>query len=162
MNDHELFGSIIQGIPFAMLTTESAKTGILRSRPMTVQQAEFDGSLWFFSGLDTEVVRDIEANHQVNLSFTDTKQGSFLSAYGRGEIVQDTSKSRELWSDALSAWFPEGLADPSLCLIKVDIAGADFWKSAQEESIRMFDSGKRATDKRLSLPTGTKQHFNLS
>ncbi|NJM53722.1 MAG: pyridoxamine 5'-phosphate oxidase family protein [Blastocatellia bacterium] len=42
---------LIEDIDFAMLTTFSNNK--LRSRPMSTQQVEFDGDLWFFTGDNT-------------------------------------------------------------------------------------------------------------
>ena len=39
---------MIEDIDFAMLTTVQPD-GTLRSRPMSTQRAEFDGTLWFFT-----------------------------------------------------------------------------------------------------------------
>ena len=38
---------IVRDIPVALLTTDDH--GTLRSRPMVAQQANFDGTLWFFT-----------------------------------------------------------------------------------------------------------------
>ena len=43
------FAKMIEDIDFAMLTTVQPD-GSLRSRPMSTQQAEFDGTLWFHRG----------------------------------------------------------------------------------------------------------------
>ena len=46
-------GELIKGIKIAMLTSEDAD-GVLRSRPMATQDVEFDGTLWFLSGGNTQ------------------------------------------------------------------------------------------------------------
>ena len=39
----------------------------------------------------------------------------------------DRQKIAELWNEALEPWFPDGLNDPELQLIRVDLQHADFW-----------------------------------
>ena len=63
-------GEIISGIKFAMLTT-AEPDGTLHSRPMTTQQVEFDGDLWFFTNLHSPKVWETDQHRQVNVSFAD-------------------------------------------------------------------------------------------
>jgi len=46
---------LLKGFRFAMLTTVSSD-GKLLARPMTVQEAEFDGDLWFFAEKNSDQV----------------------------------------------------------------------------------------------------------
>ena len=49
--------------------TTVGRDGHLISRPMALQEAEFDGDLWFFAATDSRKVGDIAANPTVNVSF---------------------------------------------------------------------------------------------
>jgi len=40
----------------------------------------------------------------VNLSFSDPSHQSYVSVSGRGVIVQDKAKAKELWHAYLKAW----------------------------------------------------------
>src|SRR4051795_9367914 len=57
---------LIKGERFAFLTTTSPD-GTLTSRPMTLQEVEFDGDLWFFAERDSNPVRHVTASPQVNV-----------------------------------------------------------------------------------------------
>src|SRR5436189_109428 len=48
-------GELVRGRPFAMVTTADG-AGRLVSRPLTTQDVEFDGRLWFFVGASSEWV----------------------------------------------------------------------------------------------------------
>ena len=41
--------------------------------------------------------------------------------------MDDKSKAAELWHAALRTWFPKGLSDPELLLLKVSIVHAEYW-----------------------------------
>jgi general stress protein 26 len=82
MNDVQHFAKIIKEIKFAMLTT-FGEDEHLRSRPMTLQDVEFDGDLWFFADHTSHLAKDIELNPKVNLSFADVKDNSYISASGQ-------------------------------------------------------------------------------
>lgn len=36
---------------------------------------------------------------------------------------------QELWSEPLRAWFPKGLDDPNIALLKVTVSSAQYWDS---------------------------------
>jgi general stress protein 26 len=117
---------LIHGIHVCMLTTHSGD-GALRSRPMAVQEAEFDGNLWFFTGLRSGKHDDLIADTRVNISFCDLKANSFVSLTGRATFINDRHKMKQLWKPILKIWFPEGLDDPNLGLLKVDCQDAEYW-----------------------------------
>jgi general stress protein 26 len=98
------------------------------SRPMGLQEVEFDGDLWFFSYDDSPKVAEIRANPQVNVAFA-TKSNAWVSVSGRAEVVHDRAKAAQLWSAPLKVWFPDGLDTPGLSLIKVHADSAEYWDS---------------------------------
>lgn len=119
---------LIEGIDFCMLTTIDG--GHLRSRPMSTQQFEFDGDLWFFTSDQTHKVTEIQKDARVNVSYSKPDDDSYVSVSGRAEMVKDKAKIAELWNPILNAWFPDGLNDPSLCLLKVSVEQAEYWDSS--------------------------------
>ena len=109
-----------------MLTTRDA-SGALVSRPMGVQQVEFDGDLWFFTTLSSAKVAQIRAGSPVNAAFAGSS--SWLSLSGTAEVVVDTAKAEELWNPVAAAWFPDGPTTPDLCLLRVRADTAEYWDS---------------------------------
>ncbi|WAC17792.1 pyridoxamine 5'-phosphate oxidase family protein [Luteolibacter sp. SL250] len=95
--------------------------------PMHTQQVDDAGSLWFFSGLDSEHVGHIRAGSQVQLIYSNPSKYEFLTVFGDAEIVDDPAKVEELWKPLVKAWFPEGKEDPNLTLIRVDPLKAHYW-----------------------------------
>jgi general stress protein 26 len=121
-------GALIKDIKFAMLTTVE-DDGSLRSRPMATQQAEFDGDLWFFTGASSAKVGEVQRDRQVNVSYADTDGQRYVSVSGTAQLVRDRAKIKELWNPIFKAWFPDGLDDPDLALLKVAVERAEFWDS---------------------------------
>ncbi len=118
---------LIKDIDFAMLTTIDAD-GSLLSRPMSTQEAEFDGDLWFFTSADTGKVGDIRGNNRVNVAYARPDDHTYVSVSGAAELLNDRAKMEELWSPVYKAYFPDGLDDPQLRLIKVHVDKAEYWK----------------------------------
>lgn len=117
---------LIRGIEVAMLTSVTPD-GRLLSRPLGTQEVEFDGDLWFASGYDSEKVREIQANPQVNVSYASRDRNAYVSVSGRASIVRDRETIERMWSPGMGIFFKHGKDDPNLCLIRVEAETAEYW-----------------------------------
>jgi general stress protein 26 len=118
--------TMIRGIKVAMLTTVGPE-GRLKSRPMATQEAEYDGTLWFFTQANSEKAGEILQFPQVNASYVSVEDHRYVSLSGRATLVRDAEKAKELWNPAHRTWFPLGLDDPELALLRVDVERAEYW-----------------------------------
>lgn len=135
--DIKKLASIIKGIRFAMLTTME-DDGTLHSRPMATQDVDFDGDLWFFTRADAPKVAEAEEHHQVNVSFADPDTNKYVSASGTASLVRDRAKLEQYWKPAYKTFFPEGLQDPQIALLKVSVQKAEYWDSPSTKLGRAF------------------------
>ena len=122
--DVEKLADLISDAKVCMFTTTD-EHGASVSRPMAVQEVEFDGDLWFFTSEDSAKVRQVQGNARVNVSFSSSS--SWVSVSGDASVVRDSAKAKELWNAAVSAWFPDGPETPELVLLKVRATGAEYW-----------------------------------
>ncbi|WP_433829228.1 pyridoxamine 5'-phosphate oxidase family protein [Actinoplanes sp. CA-015351] len=125
---------MVSDAKICMVTTMTAD-GRHVSRPMGLQEMEFDGDLWFFAYADSDLVEQIAIHPQVNVAFSDTKQHNWVSIAGAASRVDDRAKAEELWSPLLKAWFPDGLETPGLTLVKVDGETAEYWEAAHSSKV---------------------------
>lgn len=125
-DDRKHVADLVRDAKVAMLTTMTAD-GKHVSRPMGLQEAGFDGDLWFFAYDDSAKVAQIRQMPSVNVSFSDTKGHSWTSIAGRAEVVHDRAKAEQLWSPVLKAWFPDELETPGIALIKIHADTAEYW-----------------------------------
>ncbi len=123
--EHQEVGRTDQRHQVRMLTTVEPD-GSLRSRPMATQQVEFDGDLWFFTGASMHKVYDIENNPPCNVAFSDPNDQNYVSMSGRAALVRDKQKAKDLWNVFYRSWFPQGLDDPDLALLRVEVDGAEY------------------------------------
>ena len=123
-------GDLISDIQFAMLTTVEPD-GSMRSRPMATHfnhnSKTFDGTLWFFTKEHSPKVDEVHQDHHVGLSYASSEQSTYVSVSGMATLVQDAAKNKELWDPKYIAWFPKGLDDPELSLLKVTVDKAEYW-----------------------------------
>lgn len=151
---------MIKDIRIAMMTTEEPD-GTLRSRPMYMQQAEFDGDIWFFTRRDSAKVDEIMQDKQVNLSYAEPDDNRFVSLSGKAELVDDMAKKEELWHDMLKAWFPDGLDDPQLVLLKVAADSAQYWDSDSSKLVQLAGFVKARLTGEAYEPDGVNKKVNL-
>jgi general stress protein 26 len=124
----ERLTELIKDIRVAMFVTRSGD-GTLRSRPMAAQEAPFDGTRWFFAAGQSATVSDLAQAPEVVLAYADLGGNRYVSLSGRAELVRDPDKAKELWSPLYREWFPKGLEDPDLALLKVVVSRAEYWDS---------------------------------
>lgn len=107
-----------------MVTTVTAD-GSLTSRPMTVQEVEANGDLWFIGSKTSDMVGEIRADDRVNVAFASSSD--FVSLAGRARVTQDLDKIRDLWDRPTDAWFEGGPEDPDVALVHVAGSSAQYW-----------------------------------
>lgn len=142
-NDRDLdqVAALIKEIRFGMLVTEEAD-GTLRSRPMTTLQMDADGCLWFFTGLDSAKLAEEQQHREVNISYARPDKQDYLSVSGSASVVRDREKMKSLWTAWIKPWFPQGLDDPNLVLLKVRIGEAEYWKAPGTAPMRLYGLAK--------------------
>lgn len=121
---------MLKDIRFCMMTTHSSD-GKMHSRPMAALEIHAEEneepSIFFFSMKSSFKVKDIENENDVNLTYIDPVRRRYFSLSGKAKIDSNKMTMKELWSPSLLAWFPKGLNDDELVLIKVRIEVAEVW-----------------------------------
>ena len=124
-DDNQKIGQIIGSIQIGMLTTGLAN-GELRSRPMLCADFDFD-SLWFLIKESQPVLAESMGNRVANVTFASPEKGIYASVTGLAQLVEDEKMVQKLWRPEMKAWFPRGLEEPGLTLLRIDIDHAEAW-----------------------------------
>lgn len=141
----------IEDVKFGMFTTINPDN-TLSSRPMTSQQVDDQGQMWFFTSDENAFATSLAAEPSVNVTFSDPDNSLYVSVSGRAILIRNRDKAEELWNPMVGAWFPGGLDDPHLVLINVDIQSAEYWDSKSSKMMQLFAmakgifTGQRPTD----------------
>jgi general stress protein 26 len=104
---------LIEDIRIAMMTTQDAD-GTLRSRPLQTLRCADDGVLWFFTSATSPKIAEAQAGGSIS---------------GRASLSRDRKLMETLWNNWVEVFFPKGLDDPDLALLRVDIEKAEYWDS---------------------------------
>ena len=112
-----------------MITT--GPDGALHTRPMALQGdvSTFGGTLWFFAAHDSEKMSEIGRGRTARLTLQSDAASIYMYMEGDAAEVADKAKMKELYTPIIKTWFPEGLEDPNLTLIRFDAHRVTCWDS---------------------------------
>ena len=136
---------LIKGIDTAILTTVRSD-GSLHSCPMASHAADEGGFLWFLSDNNTEKVEAVRTNQRVNVAYINHNSHRYVSVSGCCELVRDHERTTQLWNPSYASWFPAGLDDPRLILMKVDVQQADYWDASQARMVPLVGFARAAVE----------------
>ena len=131
----EKLWSMMKGIQIAMLTTDD--DGRLRARPMAASQSGFDGTLWFFTRSESHKVEE-GAGHQVGVTYADAGKQDYVSLSGKAELVTDKASIKSHWAEYVRVWFPKGIEDPTIALLKVTVDAAEYWDAPNSKMVHAY------------------------
>jgi general stress protein 26 len=153
----EKIAELVKDIHIAMMTTV-AKDGTMNSRPMAVQNAPFDGKLWFLARSDSGKVEEVVQDEHVTLTFAEPKSSKYIAIKGKASASQDRGKIRELWSPMYKAWFPGGENDPQIVVIGVEVTEADYWEASDSKLVVLLKYAA-ASLTNGKIPVGESGHI---
>lgn len=120
--DRQAIAEVIEKARIAMVTTIDEE-GSLVSRPLALQDRDFDGDLYFFVPDPSDKTRQVRQNDAVNVAIE--SHGNYLSIAGSGSITKEQTLIEELWNTHAEAWFDGGRDDPLVALLKVHAESAE-------------------------------------
>lgn len=96
-------------------------------QPMTAFAEPETGQIWFFTRNDTDLARQAGGGHAAMFVY----QGKDLQACLGGElsVQREPARMEKYWNAVVSAWHPQGRADPSLTLLRFECHDAEVWIS---------------------------------
>lgn len=130
---------MVKDVRTCMLITNEKNAENLSGRPMSISKIDDDGAIWFFTKESSYKVDEIEESKKVSIAITNESSNNYLMIHGTATLVNDKIKMAELWSSLLKAWFPLGLDDPDMLLIKVTPSEVNYWDSSSSKMVVLFN-----------------------
>lgn len=131
----------IKPIRFGMFTYVNLH-GQMTSKPMTTQDIDADGALWFFTSTLSDMWENIGINQNVNVSFAEPEDSVYVSVSGIAERIVERSKIESRWNPLVAAWFPDGVEDPHLVLVRVVPHVVEYWDSNSNQMVGLLKMAK--------------------
>ena len=116
-------------------TAVSTGSGSGATRPMSVQQVDDAGTLWFLSASDSHKNKELAEDSGVRLFFQGSEHSSFLTLTGTATVSRDKKKIEELWEPILKTWFTGGETDPRITAIGVSPSGGYYWDNKHGNAV---------------------------
>ena len=162
MESNDLYKDVwsrVAGIRFAMLTTVDLD-GSLTARPMTTVQKEFSGDLWFFTSRSSPPALAVAANPIVGVQYTNPSDDVYVSLSGDARLEHDRARMEAFWSPMVKAWFPQGIDDPDLVMLRIDVHKAEYWDVKESKPVQLFKMARAALTGKP--PTDLGEHRTIA
>ena len=144
--------ALIKDTRFGMLTHRHPD-GSLHSHPLTTQSKSLDEwVLHFFVSKATELGQRLQSDGNVNVSYSDPHEDTYVSISGQAAISNDMATKKRLFNALAKAWFPGGAEDPDLELVEVHVQHAEYWNVKENKTTQLFKMAKAAV-------TGERPHM---
>jgi general stress protein 26 len=108
------------------------------TRPMSVQEVDDQGNLWFLSSKSSNKNVEIKHDNEVQLVFAKNSDSHFLSIFGTAVIYTDRSHVEDVWTPIAKTWFEEGKNDPEATVIKVTPQDAYYWDTKDGKLVSLL------------------------
>lgn len=125
---------MVDSFRYGMLITRQTD-GAPRPRPMTLVDRD-DGELRFVTSRDSDLVEEIERDGGVALALQ--SPGRYVALRGVAALDDDIGKIREVWSELMRPWFPNGPNDSRIILVRFSAIEAEYWNLSGLSMARFF------------------------
>lgn len=119
---------LIESIRIGLLTTVNLD-GSLHTRPIETLRCDTDGTLWFFTDHQSPKADELHHDDRVSVGYSEPAKNTYIVVSGRARILRDKALAAELWSFAQRAWYPKGLDDEHLSILRVTLERAEYWET---------------------------------
>jgi general stress protein 26 len=136
--DRQKVRTIIQKTGVGMLTTIDGD-GQFISRPMLALLLDDDPCVYFLTHTSSAKVRQIAAQSRVALTFVGP-DSAYMAVVGRAIALQDAALVAHLWNPTYRAWFPDGVGDADVTVLRVAVDRADYWEAPTSRVVRLIEA----------------------
>lgn len=118
---------LVDGIDIGMMSTFSKKHPFPYTIPMSRQEIDDDGAIWYLCSAESETYKNLENNKNVMISFSDVSGYRFLVVNGIAELTSNQDRIDKYWNQFIEVYFEKGKDDPSVRVLKVIPDEAHYW-----------------------------------
>ena len=119
-----LFGTLPNKFPLAV-------------RPMAVREVDEAGRLWFLSARSSDKNEHIAQDPRVQLLFAHASDSEYLTLEGVATISDDRALREKYWTPLAKTWIHEGVDDPELTVIRVDVRDGYYWDTEHGKPVAL-------------------------
>jgi len=126
---------MVDKIDIGMMCTNTVENNKLHAVPMSRQEVDDEGNLWFLFSSESETYRNLQKSNSISVLYSDISNYNFLSINGIAEISQDKSRIEKYWNKMIAAWFEKGKEDPTLKVLKIIPSEGHYWDNKSNKLV---------------------------
>jgi general stress protein 26 len=153
------YKELVNEIKVCMFITDSPDKN--HTRPMYTVETEDNGTLWFFTNKNSIKVDEVNSNHNVHLVYAHPGKESYLDIWGTATITTDQQTIKDKWTPMMKAWFPKGVDDPDVALLRVEPNDCYYWDAEAGKMISFLKIVAGAITGRPSIGSDAKGSLNI-
>ncbi|HZT02504.1 MAG TPA: pyridoxamine 5'-phosphate oxidase family protein [Steroidobacteraceae bacterium] len=146
---------LIDSIRVGLLTTVNLD-GTLHTRPIETLRCDGDGTLWFFTDPQSPKANELSHDLRVSLGYAEPSKNIYVAVAGWARILRDRALAADLWSFAQRAWYPQGLDDERLSVLRVTPERAEYWETPGKVSYLLAAAAAAVTGQPANVAPGHK------
>jgi general stress protein 26 len=127
--------TMVDKIDIGMLCTNIAGNVNLHAVPMSRQEVDDEGNLWFLFSSESETYQNLQNNNHISVLYSDVSNYNFLSINGLAEVSRDKARIEKYWNKMIEAWFEKGKEDPNIRVLKVIPSEAHYWDNKSNKLV---------------------------
>jgi len=131
----EKMKQLVEKAETCFFCTGVTSSGSPGTRPMSVQEVDEQGNLWFLSAADSHKNEELSRDRSVRLYFQASAHSGFVTLNGTASVSRDKARIEELWEPIIKTWFTEGKDDPRITVIKVTPTDGYYWDTKHGAAI---------------------------
>lgn len=129
---------LVDKIDIGMLCTFVSGSDYPHAIPMSRQEVDEDGNIWFLFSSDSTAYKNLQSNNKVSLLYAHIGDYNFLSINGTAEISKDQARIDKYWNKMMEAWFEKGKDDPRIHVLKVIPDEAHYWDNKSNKLVTLM------------------------
>lgn len=126
---------MVDKIDIGMMCTNTAEINNLHAVPMSRQEVDDQGNLWFLFSSESETYKNLQNSSNISILYSDVSNYNFLSINGIAEISKDKLRIEKYWNKMMDGWFEKGKEDPSIRVLKVTPSQAHYWDNKSSKLV---------------------------
>jgi general stress protein 26 len=93
---------------------------------------------------------------RVSVGYSEPAKKIYVTVAGHARVLRDEALAGELWTPAQRAWYPKGVTDEHLSILRVTTERAEYWETPGRISYLLAAVEAMVTGKPATVGEGKK------
>jgi general stress protein 26 len=114
----------------------------MHARPMVIARLDKGMDTYLLTDSDSVKVHEISKNPNALVTFQSSSQ--FASMKGEVVVTHDRTLLETMWKETWKVWFPLGIGDPNIAILKFTPHEGEFWDNAGMQGLKYIYGAAKA------------------